>query len=115
MKLSESEMLMIAKMRGIKVSKKIKTDYLIIVLSQEDKKPHNKSPFRSIVENIREKLQILGSKIPKSESNLIRRGFYEVEKVKNLSESSIKIISEKVNRFEDDLSKKNRYNDHDVN
>ena len=108
-------MLMIAKMRGIKVSKKIKTDDLIRVLRQEDKISHKKSPFKSLIENIREKLQILGSKNPKSESNLIRRGLYEVEKVKNLSGSSIKSISEKLNRSEDGLLKKNRYNNHYVN
>ena len=95
MKLSKSEMFLIAKMRGIKVSKKIKKDDLIRLFSQEDEIPHKKSPFESIIENIREKLQILSSKISKSESNLIRRGLYEVEKVKNLSESSIKIISKK--------------------
>ena len=39
MKLPESEMLMISKMGGIKVSKKIKMDDLIRVLSQEDKIP----------------------------------------------------------------------------
>ena len=42
MKSSKSEMLMmVAKMRGIKVSKKIKIDDLI----REDKIPHTKSPF----------------------------------------------------------------------
>ena len=46
MKSSQSEMLMIAKMRGIKVSKKIKMNDLIRVLSQEDKIPHKKSPFK---------------------------------------------------------------------
>ena len=35
--------------------------------------------------------------------------------MKNLSESDIKNVSEKLNRFEDDLLKKNRYNNHDVN
>ena len=115
MKLSKSEMLMIAEMRGIKVSKKIKMDDLIRVLSQEDKILHKKSPFKSIIENIKEKLQTLGSKVPKSESDLIKRGLYEVEKMKNLSESDIKNVSEKLNKFEDDLLKKNRYNNHDVN
>ena len=109
MKLSKSEMLMIAEMRGIKVSKKIKMDVLIRVLSQGDKIPHKKSPFKSIIENIREKLQILGSKVLKSESDLIRRGLYEVEKMKNLSESGIKNVSEKLNRFEDIRQRDQRY------
>ena len=80
MKLSKSEMLMIAEMRGIKVNKKIKMDDLIRVLSQEDKIPHKKSPFKSLIENIREKLQIIGSKVPKSESDLIRMGFMRLKK-----------------------------------
>ena len=114
MKVTKSKMLMIAKMRGIKVDKTLKKDNLIRILSQEDKILHTKSPFNSIIENIREKLAMLRSKISKLESNLNRRELYEAEKIKNLTHADIDMINEQLNRFEDDLLNKNRYFNHAI-
>ena len=51
--LSKREIRFIAKMRGINVNQQVKLNYLRLI---EDKITYRESPFKSIIQNIRNKL-----------------------------------------------------------
>ena len=56
-------MIMIAKIRDMNVKKSIDKKDLQKILSKEDKIFYKESPFKSVIENIRGKIFMLGSKI----------------------------------------------------
>ena len=91
--LSKDEMRVTAKMRSIN--------------EKEDKITYKESPFKSIIQDIRNKLSTNGNK-------LIKKGLYYTEKTKELTESQVKNIREKLIKFKNELIRKNRikkYND----
>ena len=88
--LSKHEMRLITKMRGINVKKSTSKIELVRILKKEDKITYKESPFKSIIQGIRNKLSKNGNK-------LIKNGLYYVEEMKNLTESQAKNIKEKSN------------------
>ena len=96
--LSKREIRFIAKMRGINVNQQVKLNYLRLI---EDKITYRESPFKSIIQNIRNKLSKNGNK-------LIKKGFYHVEEMKKLTESQVKNIKEKLIKFQNELIRRNR-------
>ena len=95
--LSKNDMRLIAKMRGINVKKSASKIELFRILRKEDKITYKES----IIQDIRNKLSENGSK-------LIKKGLYYVEKMKELTESQVKIIKEKLIKFQNELIRKNR-------
>ena len=95
--LSKNDMRLIAKMRGINVKKSTSKIELFRILRKEDKITYKES----IIQDIRNKLSENGSK-------LIKKGLYYVEKMKELTESQVKIIKEKLIKFQNGLIRKNR-------
>ena len=97
--LSKHEMRLIAKMRGINVKKS--------TITKKDKKKkkekitYTESPFRPVIQDIKDKLSKSGDK-------LIKKGLYYVENMKELTEPRVKIIKEKLIKFKNELIKKNR-------
>ena len=61
-KLSKSDLMMIADMRGVKVKKKSKKDELFRILKKNVKYTYNESPFKSIILDIRSILPKKGCK-----------------------------------------------------
>ena len=94
-------MRLIAKMRGINVKKSTNKTELFRILKKEDKITNKESPFKSIIQDIRNKLSKNGSK-------LIKKGLYYVEQMKKLTESQVKNIKEKLIKFQNELISKNR-------
>ena len=75
-----------------------------------------KSLIKTTINNIREKLNILGSKILKNKSKRMRKTIYLKEKVINsddLDDSDIENISALLNNLEKYLLKESRHYDHD--
>ena len=67
-KLSRSDLMMIADMRGVKVRKTSKKDELFRILKKNVKKTYNESPFKSIIFDIRSILPEKGCKKIKKRS-----------------------------------------------
>ena len=99
--LSKHEMRLITKMRGINVKKSASKIELVRILKKEDKITYKESPFKSIIQGIRNKLSKNGNK-------LIKKGLYYVEEMKNLTESQAKNIKEKLIKFQNELIRRNR-------
>ena len=107
-KLSKHEMRLIAKMKGINVKKSTSKIELFRILKKEDRITYKESPFKSIIADIRNKLSKNGNK-------LIKKGLYYAEKIKELTESQLKNIKEKLIKFKNELIRKNRIKkDNDV-
>ena len=70
---------------------------------KKDKITYKESPFRPVIQDIKDKLSKSGDK-------LIKKGLYYVEKMKELTEPQVKIIKEKLIKFKNELIKKNIYN-----
>ena len=66
--------LSIAKMRGINIKKSTSKIELFRILKKEDKVTYKESPFKSIIEDIKDKLSKNGNK-------LIKKGLYYVEEI----------------------------------
>ena len=69
----------------------------------EDVDGDKQSPFESIIVDIRNKLSKNGDK-------LIKKGLYYVEEIKELTESQVNNIKEKLIRFKNELIRKNKIN-----
>ena len=68
---------------------------------KKDKITYKESPFRPVIQDIKDKLSKSGDK-------LIKKGLYYVEKMKELTEPQVKIIKEKLIKFKNELIKKIR-------
>ena len=99
--LSKYEMRLIAKMRGINVKKSTSKIELFRIFKKEDKITWKQSPFKTIIQDIKEKTSKSGNK-------LIKTGLYFVEERKKLTESQVKNIKEKLIKFQSELIRKNR-------
>ena len=97
--LSKHKMRLIAKMRGINVKKSTTTKK--DKRKKKDKITYKESPFRPVIQDIKDKLSKSGDK-------LVKKGLYYVEKMKELTEPQVKIIKEKLIKFKNELIKKNR-------
>ena len=86
-------MRLIAKMRGINVKKLTSKSELFRIFIKEDKTTYKKSPFKSIIQDIRNKLSKNGNK-------LIKKGLYYVQEMKKLTESQVKNIKERLIKFQ---------------
>ena len=84
-------MRLIAKMRGINVKKSTTT--------KKTKRKKKESPFRPVIQDIKDKLSKSGDK-------LIKKGLYYVEKMKELTELQVKIIKEKLIKSKNELIRK---------
>ena len=73
-------------------------------LFNEDNDEDEQSPFKSIIQDIKDKFSKSGDK-------LIKNGLYYVEEMKSLGSAEIKNIKEKLIIFKDELIRKNRIND----
>ena len=71
--------------------------------ADEDKITYKESPFKSIIQDIKDKLSKSGDK-------LIKKGLYYVEKINSLGSVEIKNIKEKLIIFKNELIRKNRIN-----
>ena len=94
-------------MRGINVNKSASKIELFRILKKEDKITYKASPFKSTIQDIKDKLSKTGDK-------LIKKGLYYVEEMKKLTESQVKNIKEKLIKFQNELIRRNRikkYND----
>ena len=69
----------------------------------EDVDGDKQSPFESIIVDIRNKLSKNGDK-------LIKKGLYYAEEIKELTESQVNNIKEKLIRFKNELIRKNKIN-----
>ena len=81
----------------------VKLHYLGFFLKKKDKITYKESPFKSIIADIRNKLSKNGDK-------LIKRGLYYVEEMKELTESQVNNIKEKLIKFKNHLIMKNKVN-----
>ena len=77
--------------------------YLFNEEEDEDKITYKESPFKSIIQDIRNKLS-------KNRDKLIKKGFYYVEEMKELTESQVNYIKEKLIKFKNELIRKNKIN-----
>ena len=73
-------MRLIAKMRGINVKKSTRKIELFKIFKKEDKITYKESLFKSITQDIKDKLSKSGDK-------LIKKALYYVEEMKKLTES----------------------------
>ena len=73
--------------------------YLFNEDEHEDKITYKESPFKSIIVDIRNKLSKNGDK-------LIKKGLYYVEEMKELTESQVNNIKEKLSKFKSELIRK---------
>ena len=88
-------------MRGINVKKSTSKIELFRILKKEDKVTYKESPFKSIIQDIKDKLSKSGDK-------MIKKDLYYVEEIKTLTESQVKNIKEKLMTFLNELIRKNR-------
>ena len=88
-------------MRGINVKKSTSKIELFRILKKEDKITYKESPFKSIIQDIKDKLSKSGDK-------MIKKDLYYVEEIKTLTESQVKNIKEKLMTFLNELIRKNR-------
>ena len=77
-RLSKSNLMMIADMRGVKVRKTSKKDELFRILKKNVKKTYNELPFKSKIFDIR-------SILPKKEYKKIKKGLEYVKEMKELT------------------------------
>ena len=89
------------KMRGINVKKSTSKIELFRILKKEEKITYKESPFKSMIQDIRNKLSKNGNK-------LIKKGLYYVKEMKKLTESQVKNIKENITKFKNELIRKNR-------
>ena len=101
--LSKHEMRLIAKVRGINIKKSSSKIELYRIFFKKDKIIYKESPFKSIIADIRNKLSKNGDK-------LIKEGLYYVEEMKELTESQVNDIKEKLIEFKNELIRKNKVN-----
>ena len=94
-------MRLIAKMRGINVKNSTRKIELFRILKKEPKITYKGSRFKSIIQDIKDKLSKSGDK-------LIKKGLYSVEEMKKLTESQVKNIKEKLIKLKKKLIRKNR-------
>ena len=94
--LSKDEMRLVTKMRGINVKKSTSKIELFGVLEKADKIRHKESPFKSIIQDIRNKLSKNGNK-----------DLFYTEEMKKLTGSQVNNIKEKLIKFENELIWKN--------
>ena len=85
----------LAKMRNIKNYKSKSSDRLYEIYKEQSKN-------KKRIDNIREDLKDLSYKLSKSELREIKKNLYNIEKRK-------KINSKKINKYLDELDKKNTY------
>ena len=78
----------------------VKLNYLVFFL-KKDKITCKESQIKSVIQDIKHKLSKSGDK-------LIKKGLYFVEKMKELTESQVKNIKEKLIKFKNELIRKNR-------
>ena len=90
-------MRLIAKMRGINVKKSTTTKKT--KRKKKEKITYKESPFRPVIQDIKDKLSKSGDK-------LIKKGLYYVEKMKELTELQVKIIKEKLIKSKNELIRK---------
>ena len=79
-------------------NQQVKLNYL--VFKKKSKMTYKESPFRPIIQDIKDKLSKSGDK-------LIKNGRHYVEKMRELTEPQVKIIKEKLIKFKNELIKKN--------
>ena len=96
-------MRLIAKVRGINIKKSSSKIELYRIFFKKDKIIYKESPFKSIIADIRNKLSKNGDK-------LIKEGLYFVEEMKELTESQVNDIKEKLIEFKNELIRKNKVN-----
>ena len=99
--LSKHEMRLIAKTRGINVNKSTSKIELFRILKKEDKITYKESPFKSIIQDTR-------NKVSKNGNKLIKKDLYYAEKMRELTESQVKNIKEKLIKFKNELIRKSR-------
>ena len=88
-------------MRVINIEKSTSKIELFRILKKEDKITYKESPFKSIIQDIKDK-------ISKSGDKLIKKGLYYVEEMKKLTESQVKNIKEKLIKIQNELIRKSR-------
>ena len=88
-------------MGGINIKKLTSKIELFRILGKEDKITYKESPFKSVIQDIRNKLSKNGNK-------LIKKGLYYVEEMNKITESQVKTIKEKFITFQNELIKKIR-------
>ena len=103
-KISKSDLMMIADMRGVKVRKASKQDELFRILKKNVKKAYNESPFKSIIFNIR-------SILPKTGCKKIEKGLEYVEEMKELTSLQIKNGKNNLIKLQKDLIERFKTND----
>ena len=103
--LSKNEVRLITKMRGINVEKATSKIALFrfFFFFKKDEITYKESPFKSIIADIRNKLSKNGDK-------LIKKGLYYVKEMKELTESQVNNIKEKLIKFKNHLIMKNKVN-----
>ena len=94
-------MRLIAKMKGINVKKSTTKIELFRIFLRKDKITYKESPFKSIIQDIRNKYSKNGTK-------LLKKGIYYVEEKKKMTESQVKNIKEKLIKFKNELIRRNR-------
>ena len=99
--LSKHEMRLIAKMEGINVKKSTTKIELFRIFLRKDKITYKESPFKSLIQDIRNKYSKNGTK-------LLKKGIYYVEEMKKMTESQVKNIKEKLIKFKNELIRRNR-------
>ena len=99
--LSKHEMRLIVKMRGTNVKKSTSKIELFMIFKKEDKITYKESPFKSIIQDIKDNLS-------KSRDKLIKKALYYVEEMKKFKESQVNNIKEKLTKFQNELIRKNR-------
>ena len=99
--LSKHEMRLIVKMRGTNVKKSTSKIELFRIFKKEDKITYKESPFKSIIQDIKDNLS-------KSRDKLIKKALYYVEEMKKFKESQVNNIKEKLTKFQNELIRKNR-------
>ena len=106
--LSQVELKLIAKKRGIKGYKSMSKDDLTKILNET-----KTSLSKERIKDIKEDFNKLRDRFLKLKIKEIRRNFYEIENKKNLSKSKIKEIEQNLIELEESLFKLNKYYDYD--
>ena len=102
-KLSKSDLMMIADMRGVKVKKHQKKDELFKMLKKNVEKTYNESPFKLIILDIR-------SILPKKGCKNIKKGLEYVEEMKELTFLQIENGKHNLIKLKNDLIKRFKKN-----
>ena len=103
-KLSKSNLMMTADMRGVKVRKTLKKDELFRILKKNVKKTYNESPFKSKIFDIR-------SILPKKECKKIKKGLEYVKEMKELTFLQIANGKNNLIKLKNDLIERFKKND----